>query len=383
MDDPVTASGPDLSVVVSTYERPMHLHRCLASLSNQTLDKRRFEIIVADDGSRDETHDVVETFRRSIDIPVTFSTQKNLGFRKARAVNRALHLIRSPYVVLTDGDCIFPPDHLDTHLRVRQQRVVWAGNSVFLDRETSEAIDVQSVNSGTWQELVPKRLPRAQMLVHQKAKFYQAIRHGTKPKLVGNNIGVWRNQLLSVNGFDQSYQGWGCEDDDLGLRLRLRKNRIKSLLGHTHAYHLWHPVHTTKPDKWDKGPNVSRFLRPLRLSHCLDGMTAKPFKHLCVQVHAESSFSDVADQIRSRFTPQQSDHVELEILFESSARRFSGNAECNVLVAKKLSGIPRALGRQTGLLVQLDDNSADSKSIADQVIAKVRQGMGIEPHEKA
>lgn len=157
-----------------------------------------------------------------------------------------------------------------------------------------------------------------------------------------------------------------------GQRLVFTKHTAK-LIGGFVVYHR-------KPDKWSEGPNVPRFQRPLLLSHCLDGMTAKPFEYSSVQVNSES-FSDVADQIRKRFTPQHSDRVELEMIFGPSAMRFSGDAECNVLVGRKLSSIPRALWQQVGLFIQRDDNLTDSKSIADRVIAEVRRGLGIDPRE--
>ena len=368
----------ELSVVVSTFERPEHLRRCLASLARQTLDRQRYEIIIADDGSRDETRQVVERFRERSDVSLVFCTQEHQGFQKARAVNRALQHVRSSYVVLTDGDCIFPPNHLDIHLSVRREKIVWAGNSVWLSRDTSEQIDEASVLSGRWRALVPQRLPRTQAMAHRKARLYETIGHPTKPKLIGNNIGLWRDQLVSINGFDQSFRGWGCEDDDLGLRLRLQGNRVRSLLGHTHAFHLWHPPHETKPSKWSEGLNVRHFQRPLLLSHCLDGMTTKRLEHVGVRVLSERSFQDAAQRLRRRFATANPPRVEIEVLFwPSPSVGFSGEAECNVLVGRELSGIPRGLRKKVGLHIELGDELTDPSEIAEYVLAELSRGLGI------
>ena len=53
--------------------------------------------------------------------------------------------------------------------------------------------------------------------------FYRLIRHPTKPKLIGNNVGIWRRDYERVNGYDENFEGWGCEDDDLRLPAAARR----------------------------------------------------------------------------------------------------------------------------------------------------------------
>jgi hypothetical protein len=91
-----------------------------------------------------------------------------------------------------------------------------------------------------------------------KDPCYQWIDHRTKPKLTGCNIGIARSEIDAVNGFDEHFVGWGCEDDDLAYRLRKAGVRVVSVLHYTRAYHMWHPVHPTRPEKWADGPNVGR-----------------------------------------------------------------------------------------------------------------------------
>ena len=76
--DPVESIGTmraelELSVILTTYERPRHLERSLASLAVQKGMAGRFEVVVVDDGSKDRTHDVVHRFARTVD----FSGQAN------------------------------------------------------------------------------------------------------------------------------------------------------------------------------------------------------------------------------------------------------------------------------------------------------------------
>jgi GT2 family glycosyltransferase len=75
-----------------------------------------------------------------------------------------------------------------------------------------------------------------------------------------------------VNGFDEEYVGWGCEDDDLGFRLRMAGRRIRTIAGSTQAYHLWHPTDPSCPATWSQGANVERFLHGKREVRCRRGL---------------------------------------------------------------------------------------------------------------
>ena len=66
--------------------------------------------------------------------------------------------------------------------------------------------------------------------IHYKGLLYQFLGHPTKPAIKGGNVGIWREDFEQLNGFDENFQGWGCEDDDLGKRLRQSGVRALSLM---------------------------------------------------------------------------------------------------------------------------------------------------------
>jgi GT2 family glycosyltransferase len=105
-----------------------------------------------------------------------------------------------------------------------------------------------------------------------KNRYYEIVRHVKKPKLISNDFGIWREDLEAVNGFDESFVGWGCEDDDLAYRLRRAGRRIVSALAYTHCYHMWHPTEPSRPAEWKDGANVRRLLSPVRPIQCEDGL---------------------------------------------------------------------------------------------------------------
>ncbi|MEX0611080.1 MAG: galactosyltransferase-related protein, partial [Pirellulales bacterium] len=178
----------------------------------------------------------------------------------------------APYLLFSDSDCVFPPEHLQKHLRARKPGVVRAGGCFRLDQEATERLDLRAIASEEYRAWVSrderKRISRRRI----KDECYRLIGHPTRPKLTGCNIAISRVDLEAVNGFDENFVGWGCEDDDLAFRLRKAGMRIVSVLGYTSAYHMWHPTDPSRPANWTDGPNVSRLQHLDRPIRCRAGL---------------------------------------------------------------------------------------------------------------
>jgi GT2 family glycosyltransferase len=267
-------SDPELSVVLTTYQRPAHLERSLRSLTLQRGVAGKFEVVVADDGSKDQTPTIVRNFARTADFPVKWITHPHRGFRVALCRNDGARVSDAPYLLFSDSDCIFPVDHLQKHLLARRPGVVRAGDCVRLDQDATERIDAAAIDSGAYRGLVSRNERQRLFQKRIKDRYYQLIGHPTKPKLTGFNIGIAREDLEAVNGFDENFVGWGCEDDDLAGRLRRAGRRIVSALGYTHAYHMWHPTEPSRPAKWNDGPNVGRLLSFESPVQCVSGLVS-------------------------------------------------------------------------------------------------------------
>ena len=92
----------DITVVVATYEWPAALDVVLRALSEQR--DRPFQVVVADDGSGDDTAAVVERWGRELAVRHVWQPQE--GFRKARLLNRAILAATGDYLIFLDGDCV-------------------------------------------------------------------------------------------------------------------------------------------------------------------------------------------------------------------------------------------------------------------------------------
>ncbi len=265
---------PQVSVVLSTFQRPWHLFRSLLSLAHQRGVERLFEVVIADDGSQDHTPDMVREFARTANFPLRFTTHEHRGFWLTRCRNEGARASRGEYLVFSDGDCLFPPGFLAQHLRLRQPAVACTGDRVRMDARSTQRLDRMTIASGGYQAWMPWPERRRLWTRWIKDYFYQAIGHRAKPKLTGCNFGVWRTDFERINGFDECFVGWGCEDDDLAQRLRASGVRIVSIVRHARLYHMWHPTDITAPPKWREGRNVSYFLRPNKPTRCERGLAA-------------------------------------------------------------------------------------------------------------
>jgi GT2 family glycosyltransferase len=98
---------------------------------------------------------------------------------------------------------------------------------------------------------------------------------------------VWRSDFERINGFDERFVGWGCEDDDLGERLRRSGVKIASILGFTHVIHMWHPTDPSRPARWGEGANVEYLLRHDKPIRCALGLSSHARTASAAPLHAE------------------------------------------------------------------------------------------------
>ena len=240
-------SKPRITVILTTYNWPDALRLALASLAEQSY--RRFEVIVADDGSGPETRDVVDAFQQRHAFPLQHVWQEDRGFRAGAIRNRAIATTSSEYIVFLDGDCMVCQDFLTFHAEFAARGYFVAGNRALLSQSFSQQVlETQSpVYSwplrrwlfGDGGRGLNRRLP----LVHLPLGFLRNRNPRRWQGVKTCNLGVWRDDLLTVNGFDERYQGWGYEDSDLVLRLIRTGARCKDGRFALGVLHLWHPEH--------------------------------------------------------------------------------------------------------------------------------------------
>ncbi len=257
-----------IAVIVTTYNSPEVLAAVLDGYLAQT--DHNFELLVADDGSTQETAQVVQQFQARATFPVHHIWQEDDGFRAAAIRNRALAATKADYVIFTDGDCIPLVDFVAVHWRLSEPGCFLSGNRLLLSKAFTgqvlrEKIPVHQWRFGEWlsarlhgqiNRLLPLlRLPDLSALRKLSPKRWK----GAKTC----NISAFRQDLLRVNGLDESYTGWGLEDSDLVIRL-IRAGLInKSARFAAPVLHLWHKEN----DRSNLEENQRRLQQVLNATH--------------------------------------------------------------------------------------------------------------------
>lgn len=343
---------PQIALLVSSYERPGHLQRCLLSIACQQDVPGGFEVVVTDDGSTDETEQVVKTFADAVDFQVQFVTHPHNGFQLARCRNNGVKASHAPYLLFLDGDCLLPSDHVSWHVRQQRRHFVSAGDCCRLDQATSEQINDPQIRDGSFVNTAPRAELRRMARQHRKAVWYNLVRHATKPKLIGNNIGIAREDYERINGYDERFVGWGCEDDDLRLRLRQAGVQIQSVMNHTFTYHLWHPYVPSATLEWKTGTNVKYLQRQSRLTRCLHGMTHRSPDELATTLTGKPQSYDQVAELLPQLTPQSvAAHPDIEVLVLPGTGEFTGRADCQLLVVLDNIPIPARQLRRADAIV--------------------------------
>jgi len=234
-----------LAVIVTTYNRPDALAAALEGYAAQ--DMRAFELIIADDGSTDDTRRLIDEHARRSPFPLRHVWQEDRGFRAAAIRNRALAATAADYVIFSDGDCIPPRQFVSRHRALAEPGFFLSGNRVLLsERFTAEVLrqrlPIHHWRTAKWiaawlRRDVNRALPLLALPDGAFRKRAPQRWRGVKTC----NLSAWRRDLLAVNGFDESYSGWGLEDSDMVIRLLHAGIRHKSARFAAPVYHLWHP----------------------------------------------------------------------------------------------------------------------------------------------
>lgn len=224
-----------IAVIVSTYNSPAYLRRVLEGFRAQS--RYPDELIVADDGSTDETARLVANFAQTAPFAVRHIWHEDRGFRLAEIRNRAVAAASSDYLVFTDGDCIPHPRFLDDHIRAAQKGCFVTGKRMLV----SQALSPSFTWAGTAHALISclgGKLSGSHHLM--RLPWLVLPKQGVKG-LRGCNMAMFRSDLLAINGFNEQITGWGREDSELVARLFAYGARRRETPFSALVFHLWHP----------------------------------------------------------------------------------------------------------------------------------------------
>lgn len=227
-----------ISVIVTTYNRPDALKKVLDGLLAQTCLPH--EIIVADDGSGPETRQVLGPCLNSKAPVVRHEWQKDQGFRAARIRNKAILASRGDYLVFLDGDCIPERHFVADHQGLAEQGAFFQGKRVLVSQRASGMFhhnDTESVFKRMGLAFSSKVSNRHHLV---RVPFSPSWKKTGLSGIRSCNMGIFKKDVLAVNGFNHEFIGWGREDSEFAVRLykyglTRKENPFRAI-----CYHLWH-----------------------------------------------------------------------------------------------------------------------------------------------
>lgn len=245
---------PRISVVVLTYNRSDALLVVLRALAQQcTTDD---EVIVADDGSQPEHVARIFSECPTFSCAVRHVWHPDRGFTASRARNLGVAASTGSYLIFLDGDCVPHPDFLAQHRRLMTAGRFVNGSRVLLSPHLTQQVLSGAVKLGQltlWRWLVFRWQGHANKwlwLLGLRCSGNQILtswlaRKRWMPRFVWKgirscNLGVWRTDFEAVNGFDETFAGWGHEDADLVLRLHHAGLTRTNGFWATEVFHLYH-----------------------------------------------------------------------------------------------------------------------------------------------
>lgn len=236
-------------MIVTTFNNLPLLSKGLRGYLRQS--SKDFNLIIADDGSKDETRQWIDKFSQDaadVGIHVQHVWHEDLGFRRAMILNEAVRQSSTePLIIFSDGDCIPPETFVENHIRVHEPNSFHVAGAYRLDQSSSETISERDVDAGSFDQFANDEHRKDLRRRWRKSHWGTLFRMKNRPKVLGLNLAIDRNLFEAVNGFDENFIGYGLEDSDLRDRVMrcIPRPHVKNLYGTNDVFHLWHPENNT------------------------------------------------------------------------------------------------------------------------------------------
>jgi glycosyltransferase involved in cell wall biosynthesis len=232
------------SLIIATFNWKEALALVLATVRSQTTLPG--EVLIADDGSREDTRELVAREAATFPVPLLHCWQEDRGFRKGRILNEAMARAAGEYLIAVDGDMLLHPRFIDSHMRFARRGWYIQGSRMMLgEQATARTFSAGRRAAGPLSRNVRNRVNG----IH--APLFSLFSRGERGPIYrtrGCNISFWRDDIVRVNGYNEDMEGWGREDTELVARLMNSGVRRRNLKFAAVSYHLHHRGRATDSD---------------------------------------------------------------------------------------------------------------------------------------
>ena len=258
----------DISVIISTYNSPAWLAKVLYGYNTQTY--RNFEVIIADDGSNEDTKNCILQLQKEVYYSIKHVWHEDNGFQKTIILNKAVLQTTTDYIVMTDGDCIPRQDFLEQHIKFREEGYFLSGGYFKLPMNLSYTIDKETIYTGKCFSLkwlgnngLKFTFKNSKLLTNTTISALLNFLTPTTPSWNGHNASGWKKDFMAVNGFDERMQ-YGGEDREFGERLLNLGILSKQIRYAAICLHLDHARGYVKPEMIEKNLQIRKLTKDLK-----------------------------------------------------------------------------------------------------------------------
>jgi len=260
-----------VALIISTYNWPQALNQTLRSFANQTILPN--EVLIADDGSDERTVNLIQEFQTiHPTLNIKHVWHEDNGFRLAAIRNKAIRMAQSDYIIQIDGDIIMDKNFIADHLSIKAIGYFVTGSRLLLGKKITEVLlESEKVNIADlrWKGKNFFNTLRIPFLMRLLQNTYK-----TKGKhldyVKGCNMAFWKSDLYLVNGYDESFIGWGREDSDICIRLINAGVKKKFIKFCAVQYHLHHPL--ASRDQFEANDILIEQNKLQQMSFCKHGL---------------------------------------------------------------------------------------------------------------
>lgn len=256
-----------ITLLISTYNWKEALRLCLLSVSVQTVMPD--EILIADDGSKEDTRFLIDEFRGLLSVPIIHVWHEDRGFRKTIILNQALAKATGDYIVQIDGDVILERHFIQDHQELMERGYFVCGSRTKIGPTvTKRLVGGSSFKLNISNAKVGFVLNGFRS---RKLRTFLAERYAKKiDHMRGCNMAYWRDDFVAINGYNEELLDWGHEDGELVYRLHFLGVKKKFLKMGGIVYHLWHK----EASKHNEGKHlqVLDYVKENRIKWCPKGV---------------------------------------------------------------------------------------------------------------
>ncbi len=227
---------PTCSLVTPTYNWPEALELLLQSVLKQTVLPN--EVIIADDGSREDTKNLIEGFQKKFPIPLIHIWHEDKKNRKPKIMNKAIAASKYNYIIEIDGDIIMNNSFIEDHLTFAEKGHYLFGSRVNIQEKLLSKLFSNKILSFNFFSKGIKKRGRT-IRIPFLMQFAKSVSQRSK-KLRGCNMSFWKEDFIKINGFNESLVGWGIDDSEMIQRLHNIGIKGKRLKFAGIAYHIYH-----------------------------------------------------------------------------------------------------------------------------------------------